>query len=255
MRIASLKSIPLFLAIATSCILLCDNLMLRSQLTDIQEFKNFIGQYNFSTRECCKKGYEKERKGNKTAILYYLFAGHKGDADAQFGLGNSALERHFNKNAERDEQWLLAAARQGNPFHQNALAAWYHNRGARNDAELGRKSFYWYKEAAMHNDPESMMMLGNYYRVGVGCEVNYDEAEYWLKKGMNHPDAHWTTTDSCRCELAEVYAQTGRREEAYDLLRTAIAQGDKRASEVLSYLKEEEAGQKGTPQSSPPSQP
>lgn len=250
MKIDSLKTLLSILATAASCLLLCDNLMLRSELNGIRDVERYVAQYDFSEQECCMKGYELERKGNETALLYYLIAGHKGNADAQFGLGNSALKKYFNENAERDEQWLLAAARQGNPFHQNALAAWYHNLGARNDAELGRKSFYWYRQAAENNDADAMMMLGNYYRVGVGCEVNYAEAEYWLKKGMNHSDAHWSTADSCRCELAEVYAQTGRREEAYDLLRTAIAQGDRRASEVLSYLKVEEAGQKGIPQSS-----
>lgn len=235
--------------------LLWDNTKLRSELSDIHTIERDLAQYTYTAAECQQKGIEWDRKGNPCSILYTLFAAHKGNADAQYELGYYDLPKAFGRDAKRDEQWLIAAAQQGAVKHQNYLAAWYHNLGARGDAELGRKSFYWYKEAAMNNDPESMMMLGNYYRVGVGCDINYAEAEYWLKKGMNHPDAHWTTTDSCRCELAEVYAQTGRREEAYDLLRTAIAQGDKRAVEVLSYLKEEEAGQKGTPQSNPPSQP
>ena len=26
--------------------------------------------------------------------------------------------------------------------------------------------------------------LGDYYKMGIGCEVNYDEATYWYKKAI-----------------------------------------------------------------------
>lgn len=234
-------------------VLLWDNTKLRSELSDIQTIERDLAQYTYTAAECQQKGIEWDRKGKPCSILYTLFAAHKGNADAQYELGYYDLPKAFGRDAKRDEQWLVASAQQGNPIHQNYLAGWYSNLNTRMDDKIARKSFYWYQEAAKNNDAEAMMMLGNYYRSGMGCDVDLGQAEYWLKQAIEHADNHTiigeTTAEGSKRELAKVYAQTGRRQEAYAMLQDAGSKGDRTALLVLSYLKEEESKLKKYPQS------
>lgn len=236
-----------------SSVLLWDNARLRSELNDIREVEQTLAQYGTPAEEYRQKGLEWDRLGKSASLLYTLVAAHKGNAEAQYELGYYDLPKVYGKDADRDEQWLVASAQQGNPIHQNYLAGWYSNLNTRMDDKIARKSFYWYQEAAKNNDAEAMMMLGNYYRSGMGCDVDLGQAEYWLKQAIEHADNHTiigeTTAEGSKRELAKVYAQTGRRQEAYAMLQDAGSKGDRTALLVLSYLKEEESKLKKYPQS------
>lgn len=239
------KLVFIILFALSSGVMLWDNARLRLELDDIHKVERHLARYGTPAEEYRQKGIEWEQAGKAAAVLYTLVAAHKGNADAQYELGYYDLPKKYGKDNARDEQWLISAAKQGNPLHQNYLASWYYNQNSRKDDTNARKSFYWYMEAAKNNDAEAMMMLGNYYRSGMGCSIDLVQAEYWLKQAIEHADTRsvigTATAEMSRHELAKVYALTDRRDEAYAMLQDAKTKGDQTASLILSSLKEEES--------------
>lgn len=85
-------------------------------------------------------------------------------------------ELHQNRNAIEE---LKSQAMQGNTDAAFLLASAYKN-GKLGVVDLA-KSYYWYKEAALHGDGDAMLMLGwLHYKGTRNTPVNMSKAKYWF---------------------------------------------------------------------------
>jgi len=109
-------------------------------------------------------------------------AAEKGDADAQFRLG----ERYFNapmsdpaKYAEA-QKWLRLAAAQGNGQAEDRLG-WIYYQGTGVPQDYAEAAT-WYRRAADHGNLDAMTRLGNMYREGKGVPPDKNEGRHWINK-------------------------------------------------------------------------
>lgn len=92
----------------------------------------------------------------------------RGDAEAQFQLGEYYWELSMEADSENEE------------------------------IENLKEAVKWYKEAALQNHLPSMMMLGEIYETGVGEYEDYEEAARWYRLAADQGD------DDARERLAEM---------------------------------------------------
>lgn len=243
-RCVTRNEIILFLLfIVTAGGLLWENISLRMEMRSVHELMHALGDPDFTAEECRKRGEALQSKERTTALLYLLFAAHKGDAWGQSLMGRFMYEAVFAADAAQRERWYLAAAEQGDPELQHRLADWYRGRGAYSDPEVAAKMFRWEREAALQGHPAAMRWLAYGYLKGIGCEKDYAAAEEWYKKVLARRDEEgvsWHDISDCYVGLAEVYARTGRREQGYKILRAQSAQGNQYATLLHNTLVQEE---------------
>lgn len=233
----------LLLLLVVSGGLLWENSSLRAERNAVRELVHALGDLDFTAEECRERGVELQSKERTTALLYLLFAAHKGDAWGQNLMGRFMDEEVFAADAAQKERWYLAAAEQGDPELQHCLADWYRGRGAYCEPEMAAKMFRWEREAALQGHPAAMRWLAYSYLKGIGCEKDAAAAEEWYKKVLARRDEEtvsWHDVSDCYVGLAEVYVRTGRREQGYKMLRAQSAQGNQYATLLHNTLVQEE---------------
>ncbi len=133
-----------------------------------------------------KEAYEAQ--SYESAIKHFRKAAEKGNAEAQFKLGNCLYQ---GLGAEQDQaeavKWFRKAAEQdlakaqfnlGNSFYQGA--------GAELDYD---EAFNWYRKAAEQGLAEAQYSLGICFYQGLGTEQDYAEAVYWFRKAAEQGHA------------------------------------------------------------------
>lgn len=153
--------------------------------------------------------YEEVNKENCAGVpmdteAYILQLAKEGNARAQFLLGDKLSQGmglaeidpfiHMMKNAQgrgvgmppkeaerqRKEavKWWEKAAAGGDVYAQASLAVVYRERFKNLE-----RSFYWAERAALQGHKKSAFMLGLKYKRGLGVEVDYKKAYFWLILG------------------------------------------------------------------------
>lgn len=109
-------------------------------------------------------------------------AAEKGDADAQFRLGERYYDERVRDPAKDAEaqKWLGLAAAQGNAQAADRLGwIYYRGNGVPQDyAEAAN----WYRRAAAEGNLDAMTRLGNLYREGKGVPRDPAAGRAWINK-------------------------------------------------------------------------
>jgi len=124
--------------------------------------------------------------GDVEVIEYYRRLAEKGDAEAQFRLGEKYDER-YGHDVVKDEvaavKWFRMAAEQGNAEAQFRLGERYADgRGVAKDEVAAVK---WYRMAAEQGNISAQLNLAIAYENGTGLEKDIDEAKKWYLKAAN----------------------------------------------------------------------
>lgn len=110
-------------------------------------------------------------------------AAERGDANAQYRLGNCYAEG-MEKNDAEAVKWYRKVAEQGNDDAQYCLGSCYTSgKGVeKNEAEAAK----WYRMAAEQGNVDAQYFIGKSYKLGIGVVQDEDEAEKWFGK-IKHP--------------------------------------------------------------------
>ena len=139
------------------------------------------------------------KKDDKLAFQNFMKAAHNGDAKSMNNVGMAFLNGEgTEKNNEEALVWLRAAGYAGDitGFHNLGIAYKFmaedviqeslrHNDCSEHLDQVGnllRYSFESFKRAAEMDYAESFQPLADRYRMGLGCEVNEEQALYWESK-------------------------------------------------------------------------
>jgi len=114
-------------------------------------------------------------KGEEHAIDEYRKAAERGDAMAQFNLGNMYLEGiGVPQNDKLAADWFRKAAEQGYAPAQNNLGALYME--GRNVPQDYKQAVDWFRKAAEQGDAGAQTNLGALYANGVGVAKDEKQA-------------------------------------------------------------------------------
>ncbi|WP_162912988.1 tetratricopeptide repeat protein [Rhodospirillaceae bacterium SYSU D60014] len=139
-------------------------------------------------------------------------------------------------------RWFRAAAEQGDPTAQLALArslSRYQLRAPPDYAEAAR----WYRAAAEQGNPEAQMALGHAYRDGKGVRANASETHRWYaaarraRAGVDRLAGFSCASAADSKTLAPVYAacRQGDSRTALKALKTLARRGDAAAQAWLGF--------------------
>lgn len=174
----------------------------------------------------------------KTALLLYRKAAEKGNAMAQYELGEAHSIRKEWKEAMK---WYRKAAEQGHAEAQYKLGHCYLNG---NGVEQDRKeAVKWWRKAAEQGYAEAQFVIGVLYTMDIdnsfsyeffGVKHDYNEAIEWFLKAaeQGHAEAQYN--------LGRYYEQgigvKQNKTEAVKWYHMAANQGDENAKEALKRL-------------------
>lgn len=174
----------------------------------------------------------------KTALLLYRKAAEKGNAMAQYELGEAHSIRKEWKEAMK---WYRKAAEQGHAEAQYKLGYCYLNG---NGVEQDRKeAVKWWRKAAEQGYAEAQFVIGVLYTMDIdnsfsyeffGVKHDYNEAIEWFLKAaeQGHAEAQYN--------LGRYYEQgigvKQNKTEAVKWYHMAANQGDENAKEALKRL-------------------
>ncbi|MBU5227118.1 sel1 repeat family protein [Clostridium senegalense] len=114
----------------------------------------------------------------KEAKRFLEIALNLGFLDASYYLGLIHLDDRFEYfNYEKAKEYFYISAIKGNSSAQNNLGALFLN--VYKDYE---KAIKWFRLSAQSGEVKAQSNLGQIYYKGLGVEVDYIEAEKWLKK-------------------------------------------------------------------------
>ncbi len=137
-----------------------------------------------------KEAYEAQ--SYESAIKHFRKAAEKGNAEAQFKLGNCLYQ---GLGAEQDQaeavKWFRKAAEQGLAKAQfNLGLCFYQGQGTEQDYA---EAVNWFRKAAEQGLAEAQSNLGLCFYQGVGTEQDYAEAVYWYRKSaeQGHAEAQF----------------------------------------------------------------
>ena len=68
-------------------------------------------------------------------------------------------------------------------------------------------SSYWFRKSAEKNHPEACYDLGTHYRGGVGVDINYINAAFWLNKAACSNNSY--TSGNAQIVLGDMYSSGG----------------------------------------------
>ena len=122
-----------------------------------------------------------EAQTYESAIKHFRKAAEKGNAEAQFKLGNCLYQ---GLGVEQDQaeavKWFRKAAEQGLAKAQFNLGnSFYQGAGTELDYD---EAVNWYRKAAEQGLAEAQFNLGVCLEQGLGTEQDYAEAVYWYRK-------------------------------------------------------------------------
>lgn len=115
----------------------------------------------------------------EVTALKYRKAAERGEADAQYWLGNCyAGGKGVEKNDAEAVKWYRKAAEQGHAGAQGSLGMCYANGDGveTNKAEAVK----WCRKAAEQGEGHAQFMLGMFYYFGDGVNQNKEEATNWF---------------------------------------------------------------------------
>jgi len=129
-----------------------------------------------------------EAQTYESAIKHFRKAAEKGNAEAQFKLGNCLYQ---GLGAEQDQaeavKWFRKAAEQGLAKAQFNLGnSFYQGAGTELDYD---EAVNWYGKAAEQGLAEAQYSLGICFYQGLGTEQDYAEAVYWFRKAAEQGHA------------------------------------------------------------------
>ena len=163
-----------------------------------------------------------EAQTYESAIKHFRKAAEKGNAEAQFKLGNCLYQ---GLGAEQDQaeavKWFRKAAEQGLAKAQFNLGnSFYQGAGAELDYD---EAFNWYRKAAEQGLAEAQYSLGICFYQGLGTEQDYAEAVYWFRKAaeQGHAIAQFNLGNCIGHELGAKRDDA----EAVNWIRKAAEQG------------------------------
>ena len=137
-----------------------------------------------------KEAYEAQ--SYESAIEHFRKAAEKGNAEAQFKLGNCLYQ---GLGAEQDQaeavKWFRKAAEQGLAKAQfNLGLCFYQGLGTEQDYA---EAVNWFRKAAEQGLAEAQSNLGLCFYQGLGTEQDYAEAVYWYRKSaeQGHAEAQF----------------------------------------------------------------
>lgn len=115
----------------------------------------------------------------------------KGNAEAQFKLGNSYyVGVGVAKNYPEAVRWLTKSASLGFAKAESALGTMYYSGfGVPKDNVEALK---WWRKAAEHHNPDAQDQLGFAYLLGDGVPKDYIKAYMWFNLAASHGDKHAT---------------------------------------------------------------
>jgi len=117
-------------------------------------------------------------KNSDAALEYYLSAGEKGHAHAQYLAATLLLIE--KKDAPEAAKWMLRAAEQGLVEAQNSFG--FMNQQGLGVAKSDEKAFSWYQKAAVQGYAAAQYSLGGMYGHGLGVTKDEAEGYNWYKK-------------------------------------------------------------------------
>lgn len=139
--------------------------------------------YLYGNGECKKNPQKTHELMEKAMSMGSAFAAYMA------GFCSIAGDAGFQKDADRQFEYMLKAAELGYPEALEAVAKLY----AKKDDE--QNAAVWFKKAAQYNMPYSMVQLGSYYFMGDTLEEDYDKAFELFSKAFelnrNVDDIHY----------------------------------------------------------------
>ena len=229
MKATTIKKAGIISLAVLSLILLYQNSGMRDELRQYRAAEMFLAEEERSAEDCLAYARTLGRADDTLSDLLWVVAAQKGDADAQSYLGRvlDTYVRPTRYSSIKDRgpksgEWLLAAARQGNPKHMETLAQFYDY--SRPDGKTARRqmqlsAFHWYREAALRNNAYCMYQVASMYRLGEGVEKDLAQAEQWYEKAEAAGD------QDARAGLWLVYMETGRKDIADAMLKRGLEEG------------------------------
>lgn len=105
----------------------------------------------------------------------------RGNAEAQYKLGEKICMWIYNKTTEKAFEWYEKAARKGHPLAQLEVGESYYQGwcGVIQDYE---KAVEWFSKAAEQKNAMAQFRLGDCYYYGRGVCQNFENAVKWYKK-------------------------------------------------------------------------
>ena len=132
--------------------------------------------------ELYRKGYEYYKNKNYLeAVKYLRQAAEKGNADAQYFMGDCyGTGKGVQQDYKESFKWYKLSAEQGDKYAQSNLAAYY-------SAGLGVEKDYneavkWARKSAEQGHANAENRLGSFYYSGQGVTKDYAEAVKWFLK-------------------------------------------------------------------------
>ena len=172
----------------------------------------------------CSSAYE---RGNyQTAFGEFQLLAKRGDANAQFNIGQMYLRGHgVPQDLQIAIKWYTLAAKQGNAGAAYNLGVMYRTgKGVLKDTKSALK---WYNAAAKLGDLDSVFTLGLMYQKGDGVLQDYKEAVRWFRLGAEKEH----TSSLYNLGKSHFFGQGVQRDLVYSHMWFAIAatSGDKAA--------------------------
>ena len=128
------------------------------------------------------------RKDYATALRLYRSLADKGDAAAQYNLGEMyAYGRGVPENRTEGVKWLRLAAEQGHVDAQTSLAGLYFREALLHKGDY-TEAVKWFRLAADQGDSHGQFVLGIMYHEGEGVPQNYAEAAKWYSLAAEQGD-------------------------------------------------------------------
>ncbi len=124
-----------------------------------------------------------------------------------------------------------------------AALSYYYEWGVKKD---DKKAFQWIKKSAMQEDSDAQNVLGDFYRLGIGCKSSKKQAIVWWEKAakQGQPDAlnslgeaYWQKGYHAKEEWSSVIERDLYKARSY--FEQADANGFSRLKKVLQELDKE----------------
>lgn len=98
--------------------------------------------------------------------------------------GKGILDKKRGPDYKEGIKWYKKSAKKGNAFAEFSLGnCFYKGRGVKQSFQEAVK---WYKRSSMHGETFAIYKLGICYYEGTGVEKNFNNALYLLKKSTEH---------------------------------------------------------------------
>lgn len=242
MKLSMSRKLNILLA-ALIVVLVWTNLSTYSDLRKYREIgKELTGEeksadYFYRKYEENHKLYNNEVE-NEYALVYLGIAAHMGYDEAQASLGLYISDRDTlgESSGEVGLRWRKKAALQGKPQLQYSYAfnsafpiePWEHlttEETAQREMAL-REAFDLYKKSAEQGYYSAMRQTARWYRKGIGCEKNLEEALRWAKRAYDYVESQREGGEERDALLVgEIYMDMERPDLALPYLELAAIYG------------------------------